>query len=48
VNYVSSEEENSEMLTLEAIDNVWNVVSNKNTNISLNGVKCDKVPLTIY
>ena len=48
VNYLSHIDNISEMLTLEAGDNAWNIVSNKNIEITLNGNQCDKAPLLPY
>ena len=48
VNYVSKSENISEMLTLEAINGVWNITGNKNIEIFFNKDRLDKAPLNIY
>ena len=48
VDYKSSDNSISEMVTLEGVDGKWNLVSNKNVTISLNNDTYDKAPLELY
>ena len=48
VDYISLLDNFSELITLEAIDGVWNITSNKNIRISLKDNIYEKAPLVNY
>ena len=48
IDYISSNDNFSELITLEAVDGVWNITGNKNTYIYLRSQSYVKAPLIEY